>query len=150
MDSTLIEAIIGALFSGGAVAAFFNWLLKRKIAEVNVRQGEASLADQIGESASSWIKRQDERSMRLERELGDSRREVQQLREELGKLSQELNAFRLGIAAPLGYVIVPRLIWEQTRRRDEQRQELPATRFPGEDVNDIVRDVKDPPEGGGV
>jgi hypothetical protein len=160
-NSTLLATVLGSLLSGGGLAVVFKWMIDRKIAAVTVKQKEASLAEQIGSSASGWIEQQDRRVAELQRDLEaarketaavrlDSAREVQQLREEVGRLSQELNAFRLGIAAPLGYVIVPRVIWEQARARDRLRGELPATSFPGEDVEAIVRDIKDPPEGGGV
>lgn len=161
MSAAVLIAILSSIFGTGGLGVVLKILLDRKLAEVAVRQAETTLADQIGSSASGWIRQQDQRVDDLQRDLTsaraetasvrlDSAKEVQQLREEVGRLSQELNAFRLGISAPLGYVIVPRVIWEQVRERDEARGELPGTTFPGENVNLIVRAIKDPGEGGGV
>lgn len=161
MTDAVLIAILPSIFGTGVIGFVLKVIFDRKIRAVTVQQEEASLADQIGTSASGWIKQQDQRVTALQRDLEaaraetasvrlDSAREVQQLREEVGRLSQELNAFRLGIAAPLGYVIVPRVVWEQARRRDAVRGELPALVFPGEDVEAVVRDIKDPGEGGGV
>lgn len=120
MDSSVLTGLLGVL--GVIITAVFAPMitdrLKARAKRVEkVTTDQVRLANRVDERIDKLMQDYDRLRQEAESRLLERDKRIDKLEREIDQLRMEVSAYRLGLEAPKGYVVVPLPLWEQIRER---------------------------------
>jgi hypothetical protein len=120
VDSNVLTALGGLSIAivTYILAPIINDRVKARNAKVaKVQTDQVTLANRVDERIDKLMEDYDRLRSEAEERLRERDKRIDKLEREIEELRMEVSAYRLGLAAPKGYVVVPLPLWEQVRER---------------------------------